>query len=488
MARKPLPLGTHGEIRLYGNVDGRWVPKTKLARGIRLPRWRAVANYRNHAGETRQVERSGVSATDASNNLLTCFAEMNAARAITVVADAGASPTAPTVVADAGASPTALADTAVTSADRYLLSLLSPVPLITPGKPLTVSSRVIEAIPAFLERIREECAPTTVDRYVVTLKTHIIPGIGQLLFTECTVSRLQQFEAGLRSKQHLKPQERQQQVQPKKLAPTTRRVVREVTRGLLQIGVEAGILTHNPVKSMRRIVGGPQNAAKAVTVAAVPSLFAKIDGDKLARDADLPTITRALFGLGTRLGETMALSWQYINLSDEPITRTVFAGTPREETRKIPPKHLWINATITEPVGLGTQRTPVKTKRSNRIVAIPQFLQFELELRKSADVAEDAPVFPHPLTGAWRTSKDVGNALYTMRRRIGVPDFKSHVGRKTASTVLYESGFRGDDLADQFGHATGDFTRTHYVDAGTANPQAADILDRALSGASGFQA
>ncbi|WP_414942420.1 hypothetical protein [Amycolatopsis sp. cmx-11-51] len=198
---------------------------------------------------------------------------------------------------------------------------------------------------------------------------------------------------------------------------------------------------------MRRIVGGPQNAAKAVTAEAVPSLFAKIDGDKLARDADLPTITRALFGLGTRLGETVALSWQYVNLSDEPITRTVFAGTPGEETRKIPPKHLWINATITEPVGLGAQRTPVKSKRSN--------------LRKSADVAEDEFVFPHPYTGTWRTPKNVGNALYTMRRRIGVPDFKSHAGS----------------------HATGDFTCTHYVVAGTANPQAADILDRALSGA-----
>ncbi|GAA1559799.1 hypothetical protein GCM10009789_11470 [Kribbella sancticallisti] len=61
MARKPLELGTWGKIRTYvthtnakGKPDG----------------YRAVTNYRDYNGRTRQVEAYGKSATAAGSNLV----------------------------------------------------------------------------------------------------------------------------------------------------------------------------------------------------------------------------------------------------------------------------------------------------------------------------------------------------------------------------------------------------------------------------------
>jgi integrase len=462
MPRKPLPLGAHGDIRLYGRVDGRWVPKAEIPKGARLRNWRAITNYRGHDGVTRQVERSGTSGTDATDNLRKHLTEKNAARAVVAVANSGSDDV------DSG------------SVDRYLLTLL---PQLTVDAPLSATSRVIDAVPAYLAYIKDDCAATTCDRYVSVLRTHVVPRLGQLLFTECTVPQLNQFESELLSQRHHRAGPGKKKPKPAKLAPKTRGVVREVVRGLLQIAVEAGILDHNPITSMRRIRGGAQNPAKAIDALAVPEFFARLDADKHASTADLPAIIRALFGLGCRIGEVLALCWEYVNLDDTPVERTVFAGTPHEKTRTIPPRSLWINATISDPVGKPPSRTPVKSKRSERIVGIPEFLYLVLSMRKTADGRTGDPVFPNPGPGTWRSPKRVGAAIGTARERIGRPDFKSHAGRKTASTVLYANGFTGDDLADQFGHASGDFTRTNYVTPGSANPEAAVILDRVLSGA-----
>lgn len=54
MGRPPLPVGTHGEIRCYPTGKGRF---------------RAVANFRDHDGVTRPVERAGRSKADAQRRL-----------------------------------------------------------------------------------------------------------------------------------------------------------------------------------------------------------------------------------------------------------------------------------------------------------------------------------------------------------------------------------------------------------------------------------
>lgn len=466
MARKPLPLGSHGNIRMMGQTAEGWKPKTQIPKGARLTRWRAIANYRGHDGRTRPIQRDGSSITDATNRLREHVTELNATRAS---------------LAGSIAATDEPSSAVSTSIDRYLRVLRTEYPQLLSGAPLTATSRVIEAVPAYFSRIREECTPHTCDRYVSALRAHVIPGIGLYLLTECTVPRLGEFEAGLVSKRGTKPRPGRKPTPPSKLTPKTRSLVREVIRGLMQVAVEAGVLDHNPVKSMRRIKGGAQRPAKAIPAADVPTFFAAIDADERAVVADLPTIIRTLFGFGCRIGEAMALTWRYINLGDEPIERTAFAGTPDETTRTLPACSVWLNATITEAVGHGIQRTPTKTTRSNRVIAIPAFLHLQLMLRKTGDVSEDDPVFPNPGPRPWRSPNGVQQAIVALRGRIGMPDFKSHAGRKTAATVLYANGLQ-HGLADQFGHISDDFTRSNYVTPGPANPEAAVILDRVLSG------
>lgn len=425
MARKPLPPGTHGDIRLYAHIDGKWVPKAGVAKGARPPRWRAITNYRGHDGETRQVERSGTSATEAGNRLRSDLAALSGARA-----------------------------------------------------PLTSTSRVEDAVPIYLDRINDECAPTTRDRYVSALHTHVLPGIGRLLFTECTVNALHRFDADLVSYRGI-PTHRHAKAKRSelpKLSPGSRRVVREVVRGLLQIAVENDLLDHNPVASTRKIKGGSERPAKAVPAEQVKPFFEALDSDRWSRFSDLPDVVRTLFGLGCRIGEAMGLTWKYVNLTDKPISREAWG-----KVSVIPPHSAWLNAQITTPRGQGLVYSELKTKRSNRIVGIPGFLDLALLLRRPADAADDEPVFPSLGPGVWRSPKAVGEQISSMRKRLGV-EFRSHGGRKTAATVLYDDRQLDDrDLADQFGHASGAFTRSTYVDSALANPAAATALDRIYS-------
>lgn len=425
MARKPLPPGTHGDVRLYAHIDGKWIPKADVAKGSRPPRWRAITNYRGHDGETRQVERSGTSATDAGNRLRSDLAALSGTRAS-----------------------------------------------------LTSASRVEDAVPAYLDRIRDECAPTTCDRYVSALHTHVLPGIGRLLFTECTVEALHRFDGALVSFRGVPASKRKtvKRSELPKLSPGSRRAVREVVRALMQLAVETNILDHNPVLSTRKIRGGGGGGAKAMPAEQVQTFFEKLDNDRWSRFSDLPDVVRTLFGLGCRIGEAMGLTWKYVNLTDKPISREAWG-----KVNVIPPHSAWLAAQITTPRGQGLVYSELKTKRSNRIVGIPTFLDLALLLRRPADAADDEPVFPSLGPGTWRSPKVVGEQIARMRGRLGV-EFRSHGGRKTAATVLYDDRQLDDrDLADQFGHASGAFTRSNYVDSALANPAAATALDRIYS-------
>ncbi len=54
MARPPLPIGTHGQIRLYR---------------LGQRRWRARTKFRDHDGVVREVERTGTSRAAAEQRL-----------------------------------------------------------------------------------------------------------------------------------------------------------------------------------------------------------------------------------------------------------------------------------------------------------------------------------------------------------------------------------------------------------------------------------
>lgn len=63
------------------------------------------------------------------------------------------------------------------------------------------------------------------------------------------------------------------------------------------------------------------------------------------------------------------------------------------------------------------------------------------------------PVLPSGALG-WRHPSNVQRSVRRLRKRIGYPNFVTHVGRKTVATVLAEAGHDTRKIADQLRHSS----------------------------------
>jgi integrase len=92
------------------------------------------------------------------------------------------------------------------------------------------------------------------------------------------------------------------------------------------------------------------------------------------------------------------------------------------------------------------------------------------------------PVFPSGTLG-WRHPSNVQRSVRRLRVRIGYPDFKTHVGRKTVAPVLAEAGQSSRQIADQLRQSSIQTTEKHYIERGILNPGAAKLIDANHNGA-----
>lgn len=315
-------------------------------------------------------------------------------------------------------------------------------------------ARFADAAPVYLQQVQRDTVGTTYDRYKSRLDNHVLPAVGQLLLRECTVGRLKKF---------------MQEMERQGLSPNTRRGLRSVLSGVLQVGVDEDILDHNPVRDLGDIKGGTKNKPTAMSVEELADFLAKLDADKVAARADLPDLIRFLFGTCVRIGEALAVRWREVNLADEPVT---------VDGQVIPPQSVWISGNIVDVRGKGLLRHEGKTFQSRRIVGLPGYLYTLLLVRKPLDAFPDEPVFPSGTLG-WRHPSNLQRSMRRMRERLKYPQFTTHVGRKTVATVLDQVGQSARQIAAQLGHANPSMTQNVYMGRGMANPDAAAALDRA---------
>jgi integrase len=408
MGRPPLPLNTWGKIRTYYRHDGRWVAYDgTLPDGVKPTQWRAIANYRDADGETRPVERTGPSRTKATNTLLEALTK-RAGHAV-----------------------------------------------VTP----TSSSRFRDAATLYLTRIQQHRAGTTYDRYRGTLTNHALPALGALRITECTPARIEAYFDTLAEPDPTTGKPR--------YTPNTRRGIRKVISGTLQVAVRQGILDANPAKSLDPIEGGPNRKAKAHTAAEVRGFLTAMDADKRSVRADLPDFIRFLFGTGTRYGEALAVRWRDLNLTDHPV---------KIDGVTVAPRSVWINGNLVHVTGKGVVRHDGKTFRANRTVDLPAFLITLLSVRRPVDADDLEPVFPSATLG-WKSPSNVQRAIRRMNERIGT-DIHTHDGRATVITMLDDAKLSARQIADVAGHSLVSTTQA-YMGRGVANPQAAAIIDAA---------
>ncbi|UJW35081.1 site-specific integrase [Saccharothrix sp. AJ9571] len=290
-------------------------------------------------------------------------------------------------------------------------------------------------------------APGTLDNYRSMLKNHVLPAFGELRMSEVTVPRLDRFFPALIAKS----------------SPAHAITARAVVSGILRYAARHGAITGNPVRDIEPIEGSARRKVRALTPAERTEWLAQLEQDPDACRHDLPDLTRFMMATGVRIGETLALYWEDVDLD----TRTVR-----------------IDWTVVRIKGVGLRRTDPKTPASERTLRLPMWAADMLRRRRVTAVAEHrppaSPVFPDSRGGL----RDPSNTRRTLREARGSDQFAwvtSHVFRKTAATIMDEAKLTAREIADQLGHAKPSMTQDNYLGRGIASPRAADALESVWS-------
>lgn len=431
MANRPLDIGSRGKTNLKELAPGKW---------------KASCRFRDLDGRTRPVERTGPTSRRAEAALEKALRERVA-------------PPPPKPAATAASTPAAPADS-----DIARLCGLPEVPTT-----LTTSSRVKHAAAIWLDRTRRKRVGTTYDTHRRWCTARVLPEFGELLITEMTVPRLEGYFDRLA--------EEPSATTGRPLSANSRRGIRKVVSGILQTAVRYGVLTINPVDQMDEIEeahGTQKKRPRAYDAETTGRFFAAIDTDPFATRSSLNVLIKMLFFTGCRIGEVLALRWQEINLTDQPVR----VSDPASGEQTIPPCAAWINGNIVPIAGRGLVRHDGKTADSIGVVGLSPSMVSLLALIRPPNARPLDPVFPSG-NGRWRDPNNTQTAIRRLRKRIGpeFSDFTSHFGRRTKATALDGAGMTARQIADELRKASVTDVQHSYMGRGLANPAAAGLIE-----------
>jgi integrase len=177
-------------------------------------------------------------------------------------------------------------------------------------------------------------------------------------------------------------------------------------------------LEHNPVRDAGRISPGkPKRVPRALSVAEIRQLRARLSDDARARERDLPDLVDMLLATGLRVGEALAVTWDALDLS---------AGTVE------------VRGTVIRVKGRGLMIKPApKTRAGFRTLLLPSWAVEMLKLRPQARL--DQTVFCSMVGGL----RDRDNAIGDLRNALNAAGFEwvtSHTFRRTVATLMDQSG------------------------------------------------
>ncbi|MCA1185797.1 MULTISPECIES: site-specific integrase [unclassified Saccharopolyspora] len=315
------------------------------------------------------------------------------------------------------------------------------------------------------KRVKVKRAQTTYDNYRRTLNNFLIPRIGGIRLNEIDAPLLEDLFDELEEEGY---------------SASYRRHIRKVIRGVLGYGIRRKLITSNPVGDLSPIEGGSKKV-RSLTHEERTELLSCIDTlvrtDPYFRHSQIPDIVRLMLGTGVRIGEAVAIRWQDLNLTDSAIS---------VDGETLPPRSLHVTGNLVHVHTEGVQRHGGKTENANRIIDLPLFVVVLLELRRPDGANPDEPVFPSQSLG-WRQPNNVRRSWRAALQKIYDKweiDYRwvnPHVFRKTAATILDDSGQSARKVADLLGHADPSMTQRVYMGRGQSNPAAADALDAAYS-------
>ncbi|GLZ49468.1 phage integrase [Actinomycetospora sp. NBRC 106375] len=339
------------------------------------------------------------------------------------------------------------------------------------GRTLTPASRFGEAAELYLAKIDRKREDSTHALYAYHLERTVLPALGALQLRECTVARLDAFLEALEPR----------------YAPATRRTLRSIVSGVLQVGVLHEALPANPVRELDRIEqpkGQAKRKPRGLTVDERQALLGWFDGtsddarvrrlQRVARAAELPELVRLCLGTGLRIGEALAVRRLDVNLNGVLVRGD--HGPVRVPVVTIAGNVTWVK-------GKGLVRHDGKSEAALRVIPLPQFAADLLRERLTQPGDETWPLFPAAGRDGritYRYPSNVRRTLRSVREEVSLGWMTPHTWRRTYATILDdELTFTDRMKADLMGQA--DFLKNTYVSRGELHAGAAVLLDAALA-------
>ncbi len=295
----------------------------------------------------------------------------------------------------------------------------------------------------------ERIAPQTIHRYQASLRTEILPALGNLRIREASVGRLDRFLRDIA-----------------KDRPSTAKGVKVVLGQMFALAVRHGAIPSNPVRDTGRL-RKPRRTVVALTDehlhavrAAIRDWQQPVPGKPGPRHTgDLADVVDLMLATGARIGEILALRWEDLNLA---------AARPT----------LTICGTLVYVKGQGIFRQPwTKSDAGYRMLVLPRFAVGMLMARKltAADNPHDA-IFASR-RGTWLSPNNVRRQWRQARADTDLDWVTPHTFRKTVATLIKEEADT-KSAAAQLGHSSEEVTTTYYIAKPVQAPDVSDVLER----------
>ncbi len=275
--------------------------------------------------------------------------------------------------------------------------------------------------------------------YKQTLDLHVIPHIGKVKLSKLTPQRLQAWMGAL---------------QKSGATPRTCRYARTVLRAALKQAVRWQVLLVNPAT----LIEVPRHVKAEIEPYSVEQAQSLL---KAAKDHELEGFVNVGIACGLRVGETLGLSWDDVNLDAGTLTvRRTLSRLPvvRDEEGKV--------------ISGGLVFGEPKSARSRRTLTLPGVVvdalkahrtrQKEQRLRVGAAWQDSGLVFTSPIG----TALDYSNLRRSFRallKAAKLPLTKIHNMRHTAATLLLAQGCDPRTIMSVLGHSQISLTMNTYA-------------------------
>jgi integrase len=254
------------------------------------------------------------------------------------------------------------------------------------------------------------------------------------------------------------------------------KTTRSVYRSIFSLAVRHDAIPHNPVMDLGTIAvqslerETERDTGRAFTRSERDRVIEFADTDEQAVSRDMGDLLAFLAGTGVRIGEACAVRWDELDLD---------AGLAMVG-----------EFTVTRVKGVGLVRVAHgKTKASIRGLALPGWLVERLKARlASATFAQNemGVVFASPL-GKLRDPSNTAHHVRAVLDMVKSDDDRAgegrplswataHTFRKTAITLLHDSGLSDREVANFSGHKRIGVMQDHYLSRYGVSAAAVDVL------------